>query len=97
MIDYWYDTSLEYKMEVIKMINELNVNHKVGGIYIKLSNDNPINGEIIRMINNSCNNVYWIKVFDYKNSVDNMVHDQIKQLVRQSTVMEFRLSFWGDL
>ena len=28
-IDYFDDTSLKYKMEVIKMINELNVNQKV--------------------------------------------------------------------
>ena len=57
MIDYNNDSSLEYKMEVMKMINELNVNHKVGRILIGLSNSNPINDEIIRMMINSCNNV----------------------------------------
>ena len=47
---------------------------------------------------NSCNNVYWIEVDDYNDSVDNMVHDQIKQLVRQSTVMTFILTFYsGDI
>jgi len=75
------------------MINELNVNHKLGTIWIRLNNDNPINEEIMRNMNNSCNNVYWIVVNDNNNSVDNMVHDQIKQLVRQSTVMRFGLSF----
>ena len=65
-------------MEVMKMINEMNVNQKVGGIRIILSYDNPINDEIIRMITNSCNNVYYIIVVDYSDSVDNMIHNQIK-------------------
>ena len=65
-------------MKVMKMINELNVNHKVGTIIIGLSNDNPINEEIIRIMNNNYNNVYSIGVDDYNDSVDNMVHNQIK-------------------
>ena len=82
-INYFsYDTSLEYKMEIIKIINELNANHKVGIIGIKLRNNNPINDEIIRMMINNYKNVYNIVVFDYNDSVDNMIHDQIKQLVR---------------
>ena len=47
---------------------------------------------------NRYNNVYSIAIWDYNDSVDNMVHNQIKQLVRQSVVMEFRLVFEdGDL
>jgi len=86
-------------MEIMKMINEMNVNHKVGGISIRFSkNNNPINKEILRMMNNSYNNVYWIDVRDDNNSVDNIIHDQIKQLVRQSVVMIFNLRFdGGDL
>ena len=34
-------------MEVMKMINELNINQKVGMIGIDLRNSNPINDEII--------------------------------------------------
>jgi len=63
MIDYYsYDTSLEYKMEIMKMINEINVNHKVGMIWIKLNNYNPINDEIIRIMINNYDNVYCINV-----------------------------------
>ena len=91
------NTSLEYKMEVIKMINELNVNQKVGRIGIKLRNSNPINEEIIRIMANSYKNVYSIAVFDHNDSVDNINHDQIKQLVRQSVVMGFMLVFRGNL
>ena len=43
MIGYYDNSSLEYKMEVFKMINELNINHKVGVIYIGLKGDNTIN------------------------------------------------------
>ena len=91
MIDYLNNSRLESKMKMMKMINQLNVNHKVGRIWITLRNNNPINEEIIRMINNNYNNVYGIDVRDWNDSVDNMVHDQIKQLVRQSVVMKFSL------
>ena len=60
------------------MINELNVNQKVGGIFILLNNDNPINEGIIRMMTNSYNNVYDIGIWDKSDSVDNIIHDQIK-------------------
>ena len=65
------DTSLEYKMEVMKMINEINVNQKVGEISIKLRNNNIIDQEIIRMMINNYDNVYVINVIDYNDSVDN--------------------------
>jgi len=65
MIDYNDNSSLESKMKMMNMINELNVNHKVGMIWIKLNNNNPINEEIIRMMVNSCNNVYDIAVDNY--------------------------------
>ena len=62
----------------MKMINELNVNQKVGIVFIRLYNDNPINEEIIRMTINSCNNVYAIYVYDCTDSIDNNIHDLIK-------------------
>jgi len=65
-------------MKVINMINELNVNHKVGGIWIQLDNNNPINTEIIRIMINRYNNVFSIFIRDHNDSVDNMVHNQIK-------------------
>jgi len=76
-------------MKVMKTINELNVNQKVGTILIRNRNQN--NEEIIRIMINSYHNVYHILVCDYNNSVDNSIHDLIKQLVRQSTLMRFSL------
>ena len=81
----------------MKMINEMNVNQKVGTIVIGLNDNNPINEEIIRMMNNNYKNVYSIAVSDYNDSVDNEVYNQIKQLVRQSVVMAFMLLFNGNL
>jgi len=76
MINYWFiNSSLEYKIEVMNMINELNVNHKVGEISITLSNNNPINEEIIRMMISNYDNVYSILVYDYNDSIDNNIHD----------------------
>jgi len=61
------------------MIDELNVNQKVGQIFIKISNENPIDIEIIRMmINNKYHNLYWIWILDCNNSMDNNIHDAIK-------------------
>ena len=60
------------------MINQLNADHKVGMIQIKLNHKNPMNEQIVRMMTNNYNNVYCIYVVDNNNEVDN----QIKQLVR---------------
>ena len=41
MIDlYSYATSVDDKIKMMDMIDELDVNHKVGKIYIELRNDN---------------------------------------------------------
>ena len=39
----WKDSSLEFKTEVINMIDQLKVNHKVGRLMLKLAASNPIN------------------------------------------------------
>jgi len=60
------------------MINELNLNHKVGKVIIRLNSDNPINNDIIRIMINMYHNLYSIVVRDNNDSVDNKIHDQIK-------------------
>jgi len=60
------------------MINELNVNYKVGRILIKLNKNNPINEEIIRNMINRYKNVYCIVVLDRSESINNSIHYQIK-------------------
>jgi len=62
----------------MNMINELNVNYKVGRILIKLNKNNPINEEIIRNMINRYKNVYCIVVLDRSESINNSIHYQIK-------------------
>ena len=47
------------------MIDELDVNQKVGIIRIEINNNNnPINTQIIQNMVNNYDNVYWIRIFD---------------------------------
>ena len=73
----------------MNMINELNVNYKVGRILIKLNKNNPINEEIIRNMINRYKNVYCIVVLDRSESINNSIHYQIKQLLIKSIVIGF--------
>jgi len=49
------------------------------------------------MMVDNYDNVYWIDINDRTDSVDNSIHNSIKQLVRQSIVMLFILYFDGSL
>ena len=49
-------------MKVMKMINELNSNHRVGGILITIGEIDPINQQIIKTMTNTYNNVYEISI-----------------------------------
>ena len=51
-------------MEMMKMVDELNVNQKVGIITININKNNPINEEIIGIMVSNYHNVYQIEVFD---------------------------------
>jgi len=43
VINFWkIETGSSFKMKVVNMIDELNVNHKVGEILIELNDRNPI-------------------------------------------------------
>ena len=51
VIDFFtHNTNLDFKMRVVNMIDELNVNHRVGVIRIGFHIDNVINEEIIRIM-----------------------------------------------
>ena len=59
------------------MIDELDVNHKVGSIYIKLIQDNPINTEILKTMTRRYQNAYNVGIKDYSDNIDNDVHSQL--------------------
>jgi len=81
-------------MKLIDVIDELNVNDKVGEIHIKLNQSiEKINRQIIKTMINRYHNVYSIGIYDQNDIVNNDIHEQIKQLVDQSTVLRFALLF----
>ena len=88
------DTSLDFKMKVINMINKFSINHKVGWIRIRLNNNcNEFNQQTLRIMIKNYQNLYKIVLFDNSGSVDIDIYNQIKQLLKQSTVLEFTLCF----
>ena len=67
---------------MIEMINTLNVDNKVGKVMIKVDSCvNEWNSEIVRLILDRYTNVYDIVVDDFNQSVDDWMHDWIKQYV----------------
>ena len=76
------NTDLEFKRQMVDIVNNKNVNHKVCKLTIRLDNCNMIDvGLIVKMINNY-KNLYHISVYDNLGYVDNSMHDMIKLLVR---------------
>lgn len=94
---YLDDSSLDDKLKIIEMIDRLDINQKVGRIFIKISPNNPINAEIMRTILNNYNNIYRIDIQDGNGSVDNVVHGLIKQLVMKSVLVRFTVLIGGGL
>ena len=79
------------------MIDELDVNHKVGSIYIKLIQDNPINTEILKTMTRRYQNAYNVGIKDYSDNIDNDVHSQLMQMVDNSKLLVFGLYFYRRL
>ena len=76
------------------MIDELGVNHKVGEVYFSLNNNtNKFNADLIMKMNSNYRNLWYIYIYDYNNQVDNNIHDQLKTMVTNSTVLQFYLYF----
>jgi len=65
-------------MKVIDMIDELDVNNKVGTIWIGVNSANVINKSMITSMVTNYHNLYYIYVEDYLDSIDHSIHNQIK-------------------
>ena len=66
VIDFYSNnTSIEWKRTVINMVDRLNVNHKVEMIAISMKEDNPIDREIIRRMDQKYKNIYGLGIHDY--------------------------------
>jgi hypothetical protein len=81
MISFYSSSSLEWKMEVIQLIDSLNANEKVGEIWIALTDDNPISNEIVEWMNQKWRNVYEIGIGDELDRIDEGIHNQLKTMV----------------
>jgi len=60
------------------MIDELDIDHKVGFLEIDIISSNPLNEEIIRMVANRYHNIYRFDVYDHNDLVNDMIHEPIK-------------------
>ena len=91
-----HNSSLDDKLKMIEMVNQMKVNHKVAKLWISIDKGNMIDKEIMQKMIERYDGLYEINVNDCLDQVDS-VHDQIKQLVRQSTLLSFQLVFYGEL
>ena len=73
--------SIDSKIGVLRMINTVDANSKVGEIVIGLTSSNKWNSKIVKLITSMYINVYTVLVWDGNDSVDHMMHDWIKQYV----------------
>ena len=61
VIDFYDDnTPIQWKREVIDIIDRFNINHRVGLIYLRIEHDNPIDEYIIRTMNEKWINIWGI-------------------------------------
>ena len=68
---------LQSNMGIVDMINELDVNYRVGSISIRFINGNMINQELIRLIGDKYQNIYHIELKYSDDQVDVEVHKQM--------------------
>jgi len=58
-------------MSVLRLIDTLNADSKVGRVIIEFRSSNEWNDQIIMMIINKYSNVYHIGITHYNDSIDN--------------------------
>lgn len=75
------------------MIESIGVEHKVGEIWVRLSNYNPFSNELIEMVSQKLKNIYDIKMVDYLDSIDKDTHDGFKRIAQEKRLFRFELAF----
>ena len=94
-IEFGYDSSLDNKMSLIEMVQQLDVNHRVGKLILYFNDSSKFNGEMVRVIMEKYHNIYHIEINDWSNSLDKKVYESIKELLAKSTLTVFELWFSG--
>jgi len=72
-----HNSSLDDKLKMIEMVNQMKVNHKVAKLWISIDKGNMIDKEIMQKMIERYDGLYEINVNDCLDQVDS-VHDQIK-------------------
>jgi len=76
------------------MVDQLNVNHKVWWIDIRIDDNNQNDIELINELNDRYINLSYVFIYDELNQVNNNIHNSIKTLVRNKIMMGFYLGFY---
>ena len=82
---------------MVKVVDDLNSNYKVGTMKITLRESNKFNEEILECILDKYQCLYNIEIVDMNGSVDSKVHDLIKQIVVSSTLTSLVVDISGSL
>jgi len=53
-----HNTSLQEKIRIINYVDVMNLNQKVGIIYISISDSNPIDSKVISKMSKNYRNIY---------------------------------------
>ena len=73
-IYFCYDSTIQQKKTLINMIDKLNINHKVGKIWINIKQNNIFDKETIRIMNDKYINTYYLNLHDFNDSIDNSMY-----------------------
>ena len=75
------------------MIRQLNVNHKVVVVAIRLDINNPNSKQSLINIINRYDNLDYIQIYDRLDQIDSEMHDLLKMIINKSTLLCFKLVF----
>lgn len=62
-------------MKILKMIETMNANYRVGVVMVGNKDYNPISIELIQWIHHKYRNLYWISIEDDVDELDIQLHE----------------------
>ena len=80
-LTFRYNASLDQKIKLIDIIDEIQVNHKVGEVWIEINDENPFSVDFIESINKRYKNLYHIWIIDKSLNINQEIHNGLKKLI----------------
>jgi len=88
-INFYDNSSIEYKMQVMEMIHQMNADKKVGRMWIRLNRkvgwiknifvkNNPVDEKVLKTMINRYTNLYNVVIDDWNDQVDSKLHNLVK-------------------